>query len=111
MAVSESSRFRLLLAGDGLLRAGTDDDLSVEHAARVPVEHALVELVALAVRLHVIDDREVVEMLRAGADEESVERDRRALPVQCRRAFPSRAKAPPMAMLREVTLDARSWRM
>ena len=51
------------LLGVGLLGVLADEDLAVEDAAGLAVEDALVQLVAGAVRLGVVDDRVVVDEL------------------------------------------------
>ena len=66
----------------GLLRVRPHDDLAVEDAARRAVHDALVELAARAVRRGVIDHGVVVEVLRAGPDEEAVQRALGALGVE-----------------------------
>ena len=62
------------LVGVGLLRVLVDVDVSGEDAGRAVVQDALVELVALAVRLSVLHPGVVVHVLRALREEEAVER-------------------------------------
>ena len=52
------------LLGVGLLGVLADEDLAVEDAVALAVEDALVQLVAGAVRLRVVDDGVVVDVLR-----------------------------------------------
>ena len=63
-ALRQQQRARHLLAV-GLLRAGRDDDLALEHAARLAVEHALEQLAAHAARHAVLDQERGVAMLMA----------------------------------------------
>ena len=58
--------------------------LPLNTAARLAVEDALVELVAGAVRLGVVDRRVVVDVLLAVADVEAVERRTPRLAVEAR---------------------------
>src|SRR5260370_3267699 len=60
----EQQRLRHHLAV-GLLRARTDDDLALEYAAALAVEHRLIELAAEPARNRVVDDQLVVDMLAA----------------------------------------------
>ena len=53
----------------GLLRAGRDDDLALEHAARLVVEHALEQLAARAAGHAVLDEERRVAMLLAAHEE------------------------------------------
>ena len=53
----------------GLLRVGAHDDLALEHAARVVVEHALEQLAAGAPRHGMIDDERRVDVLAAARQE------------------------------------------
>ena len=66
--LGEQQRLRHLLAV-GLLRAGRDDDLALEHAARLVVEHALEQLAARAARHAMIDHQRRVAMLLAAHQE------------------------------------------
>src|ERR1035437_8131461 len=61
------------LLGIGLLCVLADDDFAVEDGVGLAVENALVEFVAGAVRLGVIDDRMIVDVLRAVDDVEAVQ--------------------------------------
>ena len=53
----------------GLLRVRAHDDLALEHAARVPVEHALEQLAAGALGNRVVDDERRVDVLVAARQE------------------------------------------
>ena len=68
----------------GLLRVEPHEDLAVEHALAAIVEDALVELVALAVRLGVIDGRVVVHQPIAVDQVEPVHRAVDAFAVEHR---------------------------
>ena len=57
------------LLGVGLLRVLVHDDAAVKDAMCAAVENAVVELAAAAVRLGVLDEHVIVEMLAAVADE------------------------------------------
>jgi hypothetical protein len=57
----------------GALRAGTHDDAAVEHAARLTIEHAVEVLVALAVRLGVLDRSVVIDVLGAAEYRQAAE--------------------------------------
>ena len=70
------------LLGVGLLRVLADDDLAVEHRARLAAEDALVDLVARAVRLRVVDRRVVVDQALAVGEIEAVQRALGALAVE-----------------------------
>src|ERR1035437_4344360 len=61
------------LLGIGLLCVLADDDFAVEDGVGLAVENALVEFVAGAVRLGVLDDRMIVDVLRAVDDVEAVQ--------------------------------------
>src|SRR5262249_3112329 len=54
------------LLGIGFLGVLANENLAVENALTVAVENALVQLVAGAVRLGVVDDRVVIDVLAAG---------------------------------------------
>ena len=96
------------LHGVGLLRVRPHDDLAVEDPARLSVQDALVELAARAVRLGVVDHGVVVEVLRAGPEEEAVQRA--SAPSASSRTFRSlRARAPPSEIECEVKLLSRPW--
>ncbi len=69
----EQQRFVRLLRV-GLLRVNRHDDLAVEHRAGAVIEDALVQLVAVAVRLRVEDGRVVVDETSAVDQIEPVER-------------------------------------
>ena len=62
------------LLGVGLLGVDGDDDLAVEDGAGLPVQDPLVELVARAVRLRVVDRRVVVDQPAPVRQIETVER-------------------------------------
>ena len=68
----------------GLLRVLAHDDLAVEHRARFAAENALVDLVARAVRLGVIDGRVIVDQAIAIGQIQAVQRALRALSVEQR---------------------------
>ena len=57
----------------GFLGVGAHDDLAVEDADRAAVENALVELMAGAVRLGVVDQGVVIDVLRAVDGVQTVE--------------------------------------
>ena len=61
------------LVGVGFLRGLVDVDFAAEDAGGPAAEDALVELVALAVRLGVFDERVVIDVLRSVFDVEAVE--------------------------------------
>ena len=61
------------LIGVGFLRGLVNVDLAAEDAGGSAAEDALVELVALAVRLGVFDERVVIDVLRPVFDVEAVE--------------------------------------
>ena len=61
------------LLGIGLLRVFADDDLAVEDGVGFAVQNAFIEFVAGAVRLGVVDDRVIVDVLRAVDDVEAVQ--------------------------------------
>ena len=73
------------LLGVGLLRVLTNDDLAVEHRARLAAENALVDLVARAVRLRVIDGGVIVDQAIAIGQIQAVQRALGALAVENRR--------------------------
>ena len=72
------------LLGVGLLRVRADDDLAVEDGAGAAAEDALVDLVARAVRLGVIDRRVGVDQALAVGDVQAVQRALGALAVEHR---------------------------
>ena len=72
-ASSDEQQVAIGLLGVGLLRVLVDHDAAVEHAVRRVVENAVVKLAAGAMRLRVLDQHVVVEMLASGADEEAVD--------------------------------------
>ena len=80
-AVGQEQRAVRLL-GVGLLRVLPDDDLAVEHRARRAAQDALVDLVAAAVRLRVVDRRVVVDQPVAVGEIEAVERAVAAFTVE-----------------------------
>ena len=82
VASSDSSSVLVGLLGVGLLGVLADEDLAVEDAVGLAVEDALVQLVAGAVRLGVVDDRVVVDVLRAVGQVEAVERALAAFAVE-----------------------------
>src|SRR6185436_19160203 len=70
------------LARVRLLRVLMDDDLAVKYAAGRTVENPFVELQAGRSRLDVLDLREIVDMLLAGAKIQAVEHALRALAIK-----------------------------
>src|SRR6478672_628933 len=68
--LGEQQRLRHLLAV-GLLRAGRDDNLALEHAARLVVEHGLEQLAARAARNAMLDEQSRVAMLMAAHQKRS----------------------------------------
>ena len=66
------------LLGIGLLRVLADDDAAVEDGGRLAVENALVDLMTIGVRLGVVDDGVIVDVLRAAGDIEAVDSGLRA---------------------------------
>jgi hypothetical protein len=107
MAVSESSRF-LFVCRETVFCAPADDDAAVEDAARVVVEDAFVELERVAVRPGVIDDGVLSTCCLPESRRRGLPARARALAFQ-RGVVSLRTSAPPMAMLRAVTLLERSW--
>src|SRR5207237_8823781 len=62
------------LTGICLLRIRADNDRAVENAARSIVENAFVQLETVAVRLHVVDDRMIINTLTIAQNEEAIQR-------------------------------------
>src|SRR3954447_2934292 len=67
------------LLGVGLLRILANNDAAVEDRGCLAVQNALVQLVAVGVRLGVVDRGVIVDVLRAVNDVEAVERRFRAV--------------------------------
>ncbi len=80
-SVGEQQRAVRLL-GIRLLGVLPDDDLAVEHRPRRPPEDALVDLMARAVRLRMVDRRVVVDEPLAVCEVEPVQRDLGTLTVE-----------------------------
>ena len=62
------------MIGVGFLRGLVDVDFAAEDAGGSAAEDALVEFVALAMRLSVFDERVIIDVLRSVFDVEAVER-------------------------------------
>src|SRR5690606_8458338 len=69
------------LDGVRLLRVGTDDYRARKRAARALVVHTLVDLVTLAVRMTVVEDGVVIDVMRTPDDREPVHESERARAV------------------------------
>ena len=81
--LGEQERLGHLLAV-GLLRVGRDDDLALEHAARLAVEHGLEQLAAGAAGHGMLDEQRGVAMLAPAHEQGAGDVERRAFAGETR---------------------------
>jgi hypothetical protein len=93
---------RVRLLGVGLLGPLADDDATVEHAARAAIEDRLVQLAAVAVRLRVVEQGVVVDVLRAADQDQAVEPAGRARAVEAGHDVVAHQAPPQVHRLRRV---------
>ena len=82
LSFARKQQIAICLLRVGLLRVFVDDDATMKHAVRASAKNAIVKLAAAAVRLRVLDQHVVVQMLAAGSGEQAVDQAIAAFAVE-----------------------------